>query len=168
VSLSDVARQAAYAQETDENFLYLVTIDHPDLPGGLTIRVWNGTQDGQEDLVSNGETYKAFPFQIAFPDRQPDQPPKSRVTISAVSDPNNADTDVVTIVRSLTSPPRIGLTCVLASQPDVIEATAPEMILTQVDFDSLTIDGDLTYERVLEEPFPAGTYSPSAYPGVFA
>lgn len=166
MSLSDVARTAIYAAETDENFLYLITIDHPDLPDGLTLRFWCGTQDDTEDLVSNGQTYIAYPFQISFPDQQPDQPPKSRVVINAVADPDDPDHDVVTIIRALSSSPTIGLISVLASQPDVIEAQAPNMIMTSVDFDVLTIEGDLTYERVLQEPFPQGSYSPSETPGV--
>jgi hypothetical protein len=164
--LSDTARIAGYGSETDQDFLYLVTIDHPNLPDGLTLRFWCGTEDNREDLVSNGQTYLAYPFQIAFPDQQQDQPPQSKVVISAVTDPNDEDTDIVAILRGLPSPPTIGLSCVLKSQPDVIENEAPDMIVTQCDYDLLQITGDLAYERVLQEPFPADSYSPAHYPAV--
>jgi hypothetical protein len=163
--LSTQGRAAAYAQQTDQNFIYLVTVDHADLPE--TLRFWCGTQKEGEELVSNGNTYIAFPFEIAFPPSLPDQPPQCRVVISAVSHPD-PDLDIVSIIRTLTSAPTIGMTVVLADQPDVIEIEAPAMQLKSVDFDRLTIEGTLGYEDLLGSPFPAGSHSPSLYPGLFA
>jgi hypothetical protein len=161
--LSTFGRQTAYASATKEIWFYLVTIEHPDLPA--TLRFVARRKD--EDVVSNGETYKAFPFEIAFPDSQPDQPPKSRVRIDAIGNPDDPDNDVISIVRGIKrGKPVISLQTVLQSNPDVVEASAPGMLLASVDFDRLTIEGDLTYEDTLNEPYPGNSYNAVEWPGV--
>ena len=62
--------------------------------------------------------------------------------------------------------PVISLSTVLRSNPDVVEANAPGMILPSVDFDRLTIEGDLTYEDTLNEPYPGNSYNSVEWPGV--
>lgn len=159
---STAFRRAIFKPETDEVFLYLLTITHPDLDGPLRFVA------NSEDIVSRGETYTAFPFTINFPGGGDDQVPSAQVSISPVSDPANPDTDIVLILRNLGSAPKLSLETVLASQPDIVEQSALDLTLTTVDFESQTISGTLSYEDILNEPYPGDSYNPATWPGVFA
>ena len=55
---------------------------------------------------------------------------------------------------------------VLQDDPDTIEDTFPAMKLSNVLVDALTVTGDLTYENLTTEPYPARIYSPAEFPGL--
>lgn len=154
-TLSATARQALYAQETGEVFLLLLTIDHATLES--PIRVANNF----EDIVSNGNTYVAFPFQITLPDDLDDHPPAMRLSI------DNVDRAIVEAVRSIASPPTITLDVILVAAPDTVEASFTGFTLRNCDYDALVVEGDLALEDVLNEPFPAGSFTPDLFPSAF-
>jgi len=154
-SLSAIARRAVTAQETGEVFLLLLTITHASM--AAPIRVVN-------DLVnhtSNGDLYTAFPFQIQLPDEHEEQPPRMRLSI------DNVDRTIVASLRRLTSPPTVQLDVCLASQPDVIEASFPGFLLQSVGYDHVVVEGDLTLDDIITEPFPEGSFTPQHFAGLF-
>lgn len=153
--LSSVARRALFAQETDQVFLLLLTIAHPSLTASIRC------VDNTEDIVSRGETYIAFPFEITLPDERDETPPRMRLRI------DNVDRSIVQAVRTIQSPPTITLEVVLAASPSTIEARFDGFQLRQTTYDALTVEGDLEAEAVLSEPFPAGSFIPSDFPGLF-
>ena len=154
-TLSQAARQAVNAQETDEVFLLLLTLDHEDL--AEPIRVVNNT----EDVVSRSDTYIAYPFEIALPDEDPES--VARVTLRI----DNVDREIVKSLRAISSPLSVGLEVVMAASPDTVEAGPFNMTLVSAEYDALTVTGDLAFEDVLNEPFPGASYVPSEYPGLF-
>ncbi len=154
-TLSQAARQAVNAQETDEVFLLLLTLDHEDL--AVPIRVVNNT----EDVVSRGDTFIAYPFEIALPDEDPDS--VARVTLRI----DNVDREIVKNLRAISSPLSVGLEVVMAASPDTVEAGPFNMTLVSAEYDALTVTGELAFEDVLNEPFPGHSYVPSEYPGLF-
>lgn len=154
-SLSSLAKQAVFAQETGEVFLLLLTISHASL--ATPIRVVNNTQN----ITSNGNLYTAFPFTIVLPDDTEEQPPRMRLVI------DNVDRQIVQAVRNMTSKPTITLDVVLASQPDTLEASFPGFSLRRTNYDALTVEGDLNLEDVVLEPFPALSFTPQLAPGLF-
>lgn len=154
-SLSSVAKSAIFAQETGEVFLLMLTISHATLTA--PIRVVNNT----ENITSNGNLFTAFPFMLTLPDEREDQPPRMHITI------DNVDRQIVQAVRNMTSPPTIQLDVILASQPDTLEASFPGFTLRQANYDVLTVEGDLTLEDVVLEPFPALSFAPQTFPGLF-
>lgn len=160
VGISARARAALYRQETDEVLLCLVTISHPDLP--QTIRFVNNTVD----IVSRGETYIAYPFQVELPDEDPEHPPAVEISIDAIR-PEDPDLDPVAIVRSLTTAPTFTFEVVLASTPNQVEITAGEIDLLSVDYDAMTLTGRLEYANTLSRPFASHSLSPSYFPGLF-
>lgn len=154
-SLSPTARRAVFAQQTGEVFLLLLTIEHASL--AAPIRVVN-------DLVnhtSNGDVFTAFPFQLQLPDEHEDKPPRMRLSI------DNVDRTIVESLRRLTSPPTVQLDVCLASQPDVIEESFPGFLLQSVSYDHLVVEGDLTLDDIVTEPFPEGSYTPQHFAGLF-
>jgi len=154
-SLSTLAKQSLNAPETGEVFLLLLTISHASL--AVPIRVANNL----ENVVSGGQTFVAFPFTIVLPDDKEDQAPKIHLVI------DNVDRSIVQAVRTLTSPPTIQLDVALASQPDTLEASFPGFTLRQANYDQLVVEGDLTLEEIVLEPFPEGAFTPQDFPGIY-
>ncbi len=154
-ALSLAARQAVNAQETGEVFLLLLTLDHDEL--AAPIRVVNNTVD----IVSRGNTYIAYPFQLELPAEDADQISSVRLSI------DNVDRTIVQSLRAISSPVAVTIEVVLASSPDTVEAGPFAMSLVQAEYDALVIQGELAFEDVLTEPFPGHAYVPADYPGLF-
>lgn len=160
MTISARARAALYARETDEVLLSLITITHADLP--MPLRFVNNTVD----IASRGNTFTAYPFQVALPDEDPDHPPSIEITIDAIRT-DDPDLDPVSIVRSLTSRPTFTFEVVLAATPDTVEISAGDIDLVSVDYDALVLTGRLEYANTLSLPFSSHSFSPSLFPGLF-
>lgn len=154
-NLSATALQALYAQETGEVFLVLLTLTSPQM--GSPIRVVNNT----EDVVSNGNTFVKFPFDITFPDEGEDRAPVAQLRI------DNIDRQIVQAVRDTTDVIKVTIEWIRAADPDTIEVSFPDFELTDVQYDELHVRGRLTLDSFLEEPFPADTFNPGGFPGMF-
>lgn len=153
--LSVAYRNSAAAQETSAVPLVLLTISHVEL--GEPTRLCNNG----EDIVSRGNTYVGFPFEITLPDETDGQAPVAKLRVSTV------DRRVIQAVRQISSAPTVTIEVVLASQPDVVEASFPELQLTMTPWDSFTITGDLEIDTLAHERYPYLTFTPSTAPGVF-
>lgn len=145
---------AANAQFTDQVWLCLVEIQHSSL--GAPFRIVNNN----EDVTSNGNVYLKSAFSLTLPD-DADEAPSVNIEI------DNVDRLVVDIARSVSSPATVLLTVVLAETPNSIEAGPFEMRLVRVGYDKDKVTGSLIYEDVLNEQFPAVTFNPARYPGIF-
>lgn len=154
--LSVLARAAAYAQETTEVFLFLLTLEHESLQE--PIRVVNDTSD----LISGGYTYQAFPFEIVLPAQHEDQIPVGQLKI------DNVNRRIVQAVRSISGPIDATIQIVLASQPDTVEWVYEGFKIRSVSYDALFVEGELRLEEILVEPFPKDLFTPALFPGLFA
>lgn len=149
-------RRALFAQQTGEVLLWLLTLDHPDF--AAPIRVCNDARD----VESRGEVYHRFPFEISI---EGDGGGKSRPR--AVLRICNVDRQIVEAVRSVQTAISVTVELARESEPDVIEAGPMEFALREVAYDAVVVEGELRYEEVLSEPFPAATFSPSRFPALF-
>ena len=154
-SLSTTVKQAMNASQTDKVFLLLLTINHASLAS--PIRVVNNT----ENITSNGNLYVAFPFEIALPDEREDALPRMRLRI------DNVDQTIIVAIRSITSAATVTVDIVLADAPNTLEATFAGFTLKEVSYDALVIEGTLYLEDVLNEPYPADSFTPNLYAGLF-
>jgi hypothetical protein len=154
-SLSTTAKQAIFAQETSEVFLMLLTINHADLAS--PIYVANNT----EDVVSNGNTFIGYPFTFEIPGEDAETLSQVNLVIT------NVDKLLVAGVRSIFTPLDVKLQVVLASDPDTIEAGDFDMKMRDVNYDALLLTGRCNFNDLLNEPYPAGNYTPADYPGLF-
>lgn len=147
-----------HAQDTKEVLLAITTIDHPLIING-PLRI---VQDLQ-DLVSNGHTYTAFPFQVTLPADTEDGLAKVVLRI------DNVDQSIATTIRSLppTTPPTVQIDLVIASQPDVVEVSLPGMKLRTVSGDMFAIEGECKMDEDDLIPFPEGSFNPRDFPGIF-
>jgi hypothetical protein len=107
--------------------------------------------------------YVPFPFDVILPDESDDAVP--RVTLRI----DNVDRRIVSELRSVVTnvPVTVRMTVVLASSPDTIEVGPMEFSLRDVEYTATTVEGTLLYEDVLNESFPADSFTPSRFPGLF-
>lgn len=154
--LSTPALRALFASQTGEAFIVLLTLSHPTLANPIRV-----CSDGQA-LISNGNTYVAFPFRISLPAEAEGAPPTTELEI------DNVDRSIVKAVREATGEPiQISMSVVLASSPNTIEAGPFDFTLRNVEYDASVVRGQLQYEDILNEPYPGDTMTPSRFPGLF-
>ena len=154
--LSQTAREAGFAAQTDEVFVVLLRLSHPDLIE--PIRVCSDVAY----IEHSGETYQSFPFNASFPDDTEEALPRVVLEIAA------ADRSVVAAIRALSGGPMIvELAVVLASSPDTIEAGWYSFTMREAEYDAEFIRGELRFEDVLNEPYPGDLFTPSLFPGLF-
>jgi len=151
MTVSATFKAAAYAQQTSEVFLKLLTIEHDDLASPIRV------VDNTENIESNGETYLAAGFDVKLPDDD------GRTTLSVC----NVDRVMVQAIRSIDSSPTISLSVIMASDPDTIEVGPFVMQLVDVGYDAFTISGTLSFDDFLIEPYPGDTFSPGQFKGLF-
>jgi hypothetical protein len=149
-------REAVYGQETGEAFILLLELDHPDLANPIRV------SSDSVDTSHNGSTYVAFPFDIALPDDTDENTPTARLTI------DNVSREIVQAVRTVTGPVNVNIKIVLGSDTETVEAEFPDFQLRDVRYNVLTVEGQLNIESFAQEPFPAGTFTPASFAGLFA
>lgn len=162
--VSTTFREAAYAQQTGEVWICLLTITDVGLTAPIRL-----TSDPFETLpiaavpgvVSRGNEYIYLPFNIELPTQDDTGISRARLSIE------NVDRRIVAAVRNGTNDLRILVEIVLASDVDTPELALPDFQLSNVDYDAMTIEGDLTLEYFFLEPFPARRMTPSDFPGLF-
>jgi hypothetical protein len=153
-SLSGEAKRSAFAQSTSKAWVMLLVIDHEDLSEPIRLT------SNETNLIVDGNVYVAFGFDIDMPD-EGDDVPQVQVRV------DNVDRKMVDTIRALTSPPDFSLSVVLSDTPDLIEAGPFDMTLQDCEYDVLSITGNLTFDNILSEPFPAESFNPQEYPGLF-
>lgn len=154
-NLSAGTRQAMHAAESDDAFLILLTFDHADLTSPIRV-----SSDAVE-TVSRGMSFAAYPFDLSLPDDEEDKAPRARLAI------DNVDRQIVATLRQLQSSPVLTIEIVRAADPDTVEAVFHDFRLRNVRYDSRLIQAELTIEDFTAEPYPAASFSPSLFPGIF-
>ena len=119
----------------------LLTIEHADLPE--VIRV---TSNGG-DIISNGDTYQQFPFDIELPGDD-DREPVAKLTIA------NVDRRIGDAVDAISTAATIGITLVLTSDPDTPQREWMFFELRNVTRTALQITGDIIIRQYGIEPYP--------------
>lgn len=148
-------REAIFSQQTEEVFILLIEISHPTLPDD--IRVCSGGRN-----ITIGENlYVYYPFDITLPDDIAENVSRAKLTISNIS------RDLISAIRGMASSPIINVKMVLASDPTVTEIAFEGFKLVTVDYNALTITGDISVEDFLTEPVQGDSFVPSQFPGLF-
>lgn len=153
-TLSQRALESAFAAQTDEVWLMLVTIEHPSIAEPLRF------VNNYESVTSRGEVYVAFPFEVELPGEDAENPGEARLRI------DNVDRQIVDTIRTITSPPSVTFEVVLASQPNTVEASFSGLTLRQVEYDALVVTGTLRFEDIVTEPLSV-QMTPARFPGMF-
>lgn len=159
-------KEAAYAQETDEVFICLVTLYSDELTEPIRIcsdpfEALTGLGDDIYGAVSNGDTYIFLPFDIWLPKDDNSGVVSAKLVI------DNVDRSIIPHARSVSRPVTVKIQCVLAGDIDTVEIEYDNFKLSNVSYDALQLQGDLTLDYWGLEPFPSGRFIPSDFPGLF-
>ena len=144
-----------FASSTGEGLLVLLTIDHTDL--SVPIRVVNNNVN----VTSRGDEFIAYPFDLELPAAAPETAPRARLTI------DNVTREIGEAVRSISSSPTVLIEVVRTDDFDTLELAFPLLKLRNVRFDASQVTGDILSEDLQLEPYPAHTFAPSSFPGLF-
>ncbi len=147
--------QALNAQETDDVFLILLTIDHASLSSPIRV-----TSD-IVDTLSRSNNFTAFPFDLSLPEDSEALSANARLQI------DNVDRTIISSVRTMTSSPNILMEIVRAANPDTVEASFPDFKMHNIQYDAFTVTGELTIEDFTAEPYPSGVFTPAGFPSLF-
>lgn len=165
--ISDNLRQAAYAQDTDVAIIVLLTFTNPSTDDE-PVRVCNIPVEKFSDLgenvygvISNNERFLFFPFEINLP-----QDDKTG-TVSASLTIENVSREIIQFARQTRNLLNVTVQVVLSNDLDYVEMEYKDFKLRNITYDALSITGDLSIDYLGLEPFPAGRFTPSGFPGLF-
>lgn len=153
MTISETLKQEAWAQSSNLP-LVLLEIAHADLATSIFV------VNNKENITSEGEEYTAFPFEIFLPDSKEDAPPRAKLRI------DNVSREIGQAIRTIASPADVSIRVVRMDTPNTVEVEFVGMTLTNVSYDALSVEGDLEFEDLTREPYPAHTFNPANYPGV--
>jgi hypothetical protein len=160
-------RQAAFAQETGVFPIGLITIDHTSLAEPIrfstdpTQRLVDTVSEIVYGTVSNSEQYYFFPCSLKLPDDTDDGPGQMQMIF------DNVNKDYVAIIRSIVGRPTVNASFVMSNDLDTIERQWPEFFIGRIPWDATRVTLNMEMETLDREPFPWGTYTPGAFPGLF-
>lgn len=141
----------------EEAFLWLLTFY--DYKSNTVLRAVNNL----EDIVSRGQTYTAFPFQLTlFPDDGEKQPNLS-LTFP------NVGQELVTLVRQYEAdkPPRIKFELVISNALDTVEKTIDFLTVASVQYDAMQMTFNLASGFIFNRKTCTKTYNTNEFPGIF-
>lgn len=143
-------------EDPDSSDVYLILIEISHATLGTPLRFANNT----ENIVSNGNTFTGFPFEIEIPGDE-NGPPRGRITIQ------NVDRKIGMAVRELTTPPRIRLQAVLASDLNTVWLDFKHFWFRNIRGDAMQIQGDIDSWDFSVEPWPSRRLTKARFPGLF-
>lgn len=152
--LSNELLTQLYSQESDDPFLTLLTLTHPDF---TTIRIVNNSSD----IVSRGETYTAFPFKVTFP---VDDGETAR-QFTLVFD--NVSLFLVDEIRSVTTAIDLKIELILASMPDDVQITQQDLKIRSINMNKQQIVANVILDDFLNVEITSERYEPKNFPGLF-
>jgi len=154
-----------YSQESDEVVICLLTVTHDDLGTPIYLSSDPTERLSDDPLVygttSRGNEYLYLPFEFTLPDDKSDSPPRVQLSM------DNTDRSLVAILRSISTPASIKVELVLASDLDTVEITMPALQLSDITMDEGRISATLVADALINEPHPAGQFTPGSFPGLF-
>jgi hypothetical protein len=165
-TLSPAALKAMFSQDADSSLITLLTISGSGvstqrLADGYTQRISETNDEVLYGVKSRGSNFIFLPFEITLPTEAQDQVPRIQVVFHDVT------RQLIPIVRQINHALTVNIELVLTTTPDVVEVSFPGMLLGGVTYNSDTITAELTTDSLALEPFPAHTFTPSYFPGLF-
>ena len=153
MTVSDDLLRDAFSQQSDLP-LVLLKIEHADLATDILVA------NNNENVTSGGDEYVGFPFDIVLPDSVEDAAPRAKLRI------DNVSREIVEAIRTISSPPSVSIKVVRQDSLDVVEYEFVGMILRIADFNALSVSGDLEFEDLTRETYPAYTFNPANFQGI--
>lgn len=166
-SLSPAALKAMFSPDADDTLIVLVTITGPGvvtpirLADNYTQRLIETADEVVYGVVSRGQQYVFLPLRISLPTEEQEAAPRCQIVI------NDVTRYLTPTIRSTTGALSVTLELVLASAPDAVEVSFPGFLMSDIAYTADSVTAALTVESLALEPFPAHTFTPSGFPGLF-
>lgn len=153
--LSNKLLAEIYGQESSDPFLMLVTLSHLSFS---SIYLVNNTVD----IISNGNTFLAFPMKITLPQDNENASKDIRIEF------DNVSRFLVDEIRAVTDPIDASIQMVLASDPDIVEVEIADLKISDISYNKSKISARLFLDDFLNTGLTSEKYEPSLYPGLFS
>lgn len=155
MTLTDNAKRAIHAQETDEIFLPIAKLTHPVWPEPFLI------VPNDEPVTHLGEIYEPFPFLVNPPNDEEGLIP----VLNWVAD--NVSREMIVALRSVTGAVTVRIAWIMLSEPDDVQIGPYTMKLKAVEYDELTVQGNLGIRDIMNKSFGYLRMTPSLTPALF-
>lgn len=154
--LSLTALVSVESPESAEDWLWLLTITHPDFVEPIRLaRNWRS-------IASRGNHYQPFPFAPSIAQEEPDRTPRLSIQIGNIS---RVVTAKLEEVQGSDDQPKVTLEVVLASQPSVVEFVLADFEFRNVTYGEVVLQADLEAEDFMSTPYPDIRRTPQIAPG---
>lgn len=155
MSFSNAFKLACLEQNTDEVFLWLLTIEHA--ASSTVFRLVNNL----DDVVSRGNTYMAFPFQFVLPEDDGETLPTIQISV------DNVSLELIDIIRTYGSGITITSEIILASAPNTVEYSIEDLTLIDATYNQQSLTLTAQIQDLLNQRFPADDFLPRTFSGMF-
>lgn len=163
-TLSDKFRLALYSQETGEVVAFLLTFEHADLTEPLRLSTDPtqrlSTNPLQYGTISRGNTFLFAPIDVLLPEDIDGGDPRASLAI------DNVGRELIDAIRSIEEGAIVLLEAVLASAPDVVEISFPQLKMTNSEYTLVSLTVDLTIDHLTTEPYPGDSFTKAYFPGL--
>lgn len=165
-SLSPDALKAMFSPDADSTLITLLTISGAGvstqrLADDYTQRISETANEVLYGVRSRNSNFLFLPFVITLPAEEQDGVPRIQVVFRDVS------RQLIPIVRAINTALDVKIELVLSKTPDTVEVEFPGFLLGGATYNQDTITAELTVESLVTEPFPAHTFTPNYFPGLF-
>ena len=143
----------ALAQDSDQAWIPLVRVTHPELPEPLRFA------QSFEPIVHQGETFDASAFRIELPDETGEEP-------SVVWAFGAVDRTVVRLLRQYSQGFTVDVIYVLSDDPDTA-GPAWSLELRRWVITDRTVTGTLSFGRLLDKALSPRTFNAADFPALF-
>lgn len=164
--ISDNFRQAAYSQQTDVAIIVLLTLYtddtiEPVYVCNVPVQKFEDLGENVYGVVSNEQRYIFLPFNIELPQDDKTGAVTAKLSIENVS------RQIVQHARNAGKTINVDIQVVLSNNLDYIELEYKGFKFINIQYDAQQVTGDLSVDYLDLEPFPAGRFTPSGFPGLF-
>jgi hypothetical protein len=158
-ALSANLKRQLFTPWRDKDIRALLTVDHSTF--GVPYRFVSGDPREFALLVSNGETFQTFPFELTLLSDD-DQEPRATLRIQNVDDRIGS-----TLLNLPDEAVTIMLQIVMTETPDTIEYEATNMELVDVEVTAMAITGRIVMRGAVTEPCPGRVLTSKISPVFF-
>lgn len=167
------ARLAQDAADSDEIYVVLVHITHPDIDEPVRLSTDNTERLSLEPLMYgtrstwNGSDPATEPYLFVLastlvPSDLNDAPSAATLILE------NVDNDIAKVLRSTTRPGNVSIAVVLASSPNLIEAEWTGLRMVSAGGDVSEVRLEISREEIEQERSPGHRMTKDFFPGLFA
>lgn len=164
------ARLAQDAESTDEVYVVLVHITHPDIDEPVLLSTDNTERLSDEPLMygtrsSWMDATEPYLFVLAstlVPSDLDDAPSAATLILE------NVDNDIAKLLRSFTTPATMAVAVVLASSPSLIESEWTGLLMKSADSDASEVRLEISRADIEEERSPGHRMTKDFFAGLFA